>query len=133
MKIASGYIALFSTIIIFLTLLVVSVAVNANGFSARRNVSEQELKRASLALAESCVQVALLKFARGDQLPSNEVIPVGTEFCTVVSVVVTQNGQNRVAITTQASFGASYTTIRAEFAHDPQSNHFTVVSWVEMP
>ena len=105
----SGYIALVSTVIISLILLGLTFTVSSAGYFTRFNSLDAEYKRVSLGLAESCVNVALLKIAKQYTAynPAGEVVTVGTELCTIDSVTYTTTGiagQSLVTIQTHACY-----------------------------
>lgn len=105
----SGYIALMSTIIISLILLGLTFSVSSAGYFARFNSLDAEYKRVSLGLAESCVNVALLKI--GQQYtaynPLGEMVNIGSELCTIDSVTYASTatmGQRLASIETHACY-----------------------------
>ena len=81
-----GYIALMSVIIISLILLAFTAVLSMSGYFSRFNVLAGEYKRVSLGLAESCVNVALLKIAQGPTYQGNETVPVGANNCNIKQV-----------------------------------------------
>ena len=79
----SGYIALMSVIIISLILLAFTAVLSMSGYFSRFNALAGEYKRVSLGLAESCVNVALLKIAQNPNYTGDETVPVGTNNCNI--------------------------------------------------
>src|SRR3989344_2650817 len=63
-KNSAGFIALTATIIVAAVLLVLTVSIASSGFQGRFAVFDGEVKEASRALAEACVETAILKHAK---------------------------------------------------------------------
>ena len=74
-KTNSGFIALFSVIIISFVLLIVAVTLNFTGFSGRFNILDSESKERSNALAEACIDSGRLAIAL-DEYEEDEVVTV---------------------------------------------------------
>jgi len=83
----NGFVAIISVIIITIVLLVTITTLSTTGFLNRFNIIEGEAKEVSAGLAAACLESARIKIAR-DPLydPTNEVISVDDENCTIVSV-----------------------------------------------
>ncbi len=122
----SGYIALVSSIIISILLLAVTFTVSSNNFSGRFNVLNAEFKERSLALAEACVDTALLKLAQNPFYSGNENISVGNDQCSVLPIE-TPSGQK--IIKTKAIFQSSVTNLKIT----AQASDLSVISWEEVP
>jgi len=122
----SGYIALVSSIIISILLLAVTFAVSSNNFSSRFNVLNAEFKERSLALAEACVDTALLKLAQNPSYSGNESISVGNDQCSILAIE-TLPGQK--IIKTKAIFQNSFTNLKITV----QASDLSVISWEEVP
>jgi hypothetical protein len=84
-----GFAALMSVIIIALVLMLVTTSLSFGGYYTRFNTLDKEFKEISVALAESCVEVARLRLAK-DPLysPADEVVSLGEGTCRIVSVSV---------------------------------------------
>jgi hypothetical protein len=82
-----GFAALISVIIIALVLMLVTTSLSFSGYYTRFNTLDKEFKEISVALADSCVEVARLRLAK-DPLysPSNEAVSLGDDTCHIVSV-----------------------------------------------
>lgn len=122
----NGYIALVSSIIISILLLVVTFTVSSNNFSGRFNVLNAEFKERSLALAEACVDTALLKLVQNPSYSGNENIPVGNDQCSILQIE-TPSGQK--IIKTKAIFQNSFTNLKIT----AQASDLSVISWEEVP
>lgn len=122
----SGYIALVSTIIISVLLMAVSFATSSSGFFGRFNILNAEFKERSLALAEACVDTALLKLAQNQSYAGNENISMGNDQCSVLPIE-TLSGQK--IIKTKAIFQSSVTNLKITV----QASDLSVISWEEVP
>jgi hypothetical protein len=124
----NGFIALMSAIIISAILLGFAVTSGASSFHSRFNTLDSELKRISLSLAESCVNVALLKITQnydygnvgaGYSWPINgEIVPVGSDTCTIDSMEheaenITTH-QKKVTIIASGEYNGAHSTIVTE-------------------
>ena len=105
----SGFIALISVIIITAILLVIITTASMSGFFSRFNTADSEFKAQSSALAEACVQKALLKLIVNESYAGNESIPIANTTCFIRAVV--SNG-NEKTIETQGVAGTAYTNLR---------------------
>ena len=121
----SGFIAIMSVIILSVLLLAISFSLSTSGFFARANITDSESKEHSLALAESCAETALFKIASdGSYNPLNQLVSVGGDQCTIVSV----SGNPKV-ITAKGTYQTAVTLIQVTAA--PGNLSFT--SWQEVP
>lgn len=124
-KLKSGFASLMATVIICAVLLLMVTTMSFNGFYGRFNILDSELKEKSFALAEACVDTAILKISnKPNYNPSNEVVAVGPDNCTIVSI--TNSGTN---IKTKAHFNNAYTSLRAVI----NSTTFSLESFEECP
>ena len=122
----SGFIALMSAIIVSAVILVVTVTLSYSSFFTRYNLLDSEFKDRSAALAEGCVDMALLKLAVDPSYSGNETVNIGSESCQIRPVLT--SGSNKI-IETQASFQNAFTNLRVTI----DQNTFVVVSWAEIP
>ncbi|MDP3986528.1 MAG: VWA domain-containing protein, partial [Candidatus Veblenbacteria bacterium] len=113
-----GFIALVSALVVSLILSTIAFSVSSSGYFARLGSSTAEYKRVSLGLAESCVNIAMLKAAAtyGYVPPlGGETVPVGSETCVIKGVVYGTEDpvthQVPATITTQASFRGAYSNM----------------------
>ena len=83
----NGFMALISTIIISVILLSMAVSLNFTNFYTQSNTLDSELKETSFNLAESCVNIGLLKLIQNPNYhPYNEVVNIRNENCTIISI-----------------------------------------------
>ncbi|MEK7212540.1 MAG: hypothetical protein AAB686_02595 [Patescibacteria group bacterium] len=120
---SKGYIALVSSLLISAAILVLVTTVGLTSFFTRSSLSDASLKTQSRALAEACVQKALLSIAENPGYAGNETVPVGGESCRIISVVA--SGTDKV-ISTTANFRNSVTNFKVESAPT------AIVSWEEL-
>ena len=122
LKPQSGYIALTSAIIISALLLGITVSLSLDGFFARTNIVDATSKEQSSALAEACIQVAILDIAQ-NTIPTSfpAVIPVGNSQCSIISI----NGD---AIQSQAQVNKAFTNLKADI-----DSNFIITSLQECP
>src|SRR3989338_11328489 len=107
-----GYFALMAAIVISALLLALTFTVIFSGFFSRFNVLASESKEHSMALAEGCVDHAMLALSiNPDYSPTNEVVKVGPEECVVESVEGT--GGDKI-IKTSGEFSQSRTNLVVE-------------------
>lgn len=121
----NGYIALTSAIIITILLLAITVSLGFSGFFTRFNILDSESKERSLALAEACIDKAMLNIAQNLLYnPINETVAIESDQCKIVSV--TASGNQRT-IKTQAVVNKSYTNLKIVINADT----FSIISWEE--
>ena len=83
----SGFMALMSAIIISVVLLLLVTNLSLTGFYDRSNILDGELKERSSALAEACVDTAILKLANDPTYsPTNEDVFIGSDKCVINSI-----------------------------------------------
>ena len=108
----SGFVALISAIIISVILLLIVTNLSLTGFYDRSNILDGELKERSAALAEACADTALLKITTDPVYnPTNEIVPVGSDTCTVISVT----GTTTKTILAKADFKNYITKLQIQF------------------
>ena|SRR3989338_10087446 len=118
-----GFIALMSAIIISVVLLLMITNLSLTGFYGRFNVLDSELKERSSALAEACVDTALLRIANDPTYPypTNDPINVDGNDCIIESAT----GGN---ISTTANYKNYITNLKIEVDSD-----LNVTRWEETP
>jgi len=147
----AGFIALMSVLIISITLLGIAFARSNNGFFARFGALNSEYKRVGLGLAESCVNVALLKIAQNaSYLPAagGDTITVGSNTCTIKSVSYdktywsTSPYHEMATIQTQGTFNDTWSNLSVTAVIQNPSHaivasgttsSISIVSWAETP
>lgn len=83
-----GFIALISAVIISLVLMMVVFSVSTLGFFSRFNQLDSEYKEKSSALAESCVDLAILKLIENKDYPGNEVVISADSSCEIKPIQI---------------------------------------------
>lgn len=128
-----GFVALISAIVMSAVLMAFMASVGTASFYARFDALGIENKRESIALAESCVDTALLALATSTDPthydPSGRAITIGTDAqgnamtCTIKDVV--QAGGD-VTISAYASSGNSFGSVSAVASLPPK---IRLISW----
>ena len=121
-----GFIALISILVISAVLLVLLFTLETASFFTRFGALEAENKRESLSLAEACVSVARLQFARGDYAQKSVQVDVSdtTKVCKICEI--TAAGSIKI----RAVYKGTYTNlVIAIDPHAPES----LRSWSEVP
>jgi len=121
----SGYIALISSIIISILVLGIALAISSAGYFSRFDILKNEFKERSLALAEACVDTALLKLARNQSYNGNENINVGNNQCSIL-IIETASGQK--IIKTKAIFQNAVTNLKVTV----NNVNLSVIYWEEL-
>jgi hypothetical protein len=80
---SGGFIALITSVIISVILLLLVVNLSFTSFISRGNILDGELKEKSYALAEACVDVALLELAKNPDYVGGQTETIDTETCTI--------------------------------------------------
>ena len=139
-----GFIALLSAMLMTALLITLTYSVNLSGFSSRSNLSYSEYKELSLALAEACARVVLLKITQNyNYMPGagGEPISVGAESCIIESVhyAVAVNNSKKATIEVKAQHKQVFTRIELQaLVYDPlvaapPSQTTEIISWLESP
>jgi len=106
MKKPRGFIALISAIIISALLLAIVASSSLGGFNSRFNLFESEMKERTMALADACVDHALLELANDLSYAGNATSTIGADTC-YVGAITTAGSQK--AFKTRAFKNNSYT------------------------
>ncbi|MBI2482117.1 MAG: hypothetical protein HYV76_00945 [Candidatus Vogelbacteria bacterium] len=121
-----GYIALITTIIISLTLLMIISEQSFAGWQARFNVLNTEAKAASRALASGCVDQVLMGLIIDRSYTDTSTTTFSNGLCVIYPV--NQTNPNMIEIKVQAQVNEAYTNLMVK------TNHlFTPLSWQELP
>lgn len=126
MRKKGGYIAITSAVIISILILVITLALSFLTFSSRFNISDSERKERNKALAEACVELAVLRLAQSAAYAGNEDILVGNEKCSILPIET--NGEQKTIKTKAAVSG-----LAANLKVVINVSDFSVVSWEELP
>lgn len=105
-----GYIALISTIVISVLLITITVVIGMNNMFVRFNILDSESKEISRALAEACVDQAMLDAFHGDYYSTltNFSIPGTSYTCKRKSYF----SGNDIIIESQGEFNDSFTNLK---------------------
>ncbi len=123
----TGFIALISATIIAVVLLLVTSSANLSGFYSRSNSLDAELKERSGAIAEACVDEALLKLANDSGYTGNvDVIVDGANQCHIDSLVPSTDP---IIITARADYNHFFTRLEVKV----DKTNLSVISWQELP
>ena len=135
----SGFVALMSVIIISVIILSLVLSVSASSFYARFDAQGSEFKGISLALAESCMQMALLKISQDRSYRpgvDGEVVTVNDTSCTIDSVIVLHpTSPEMLLVRTRGQYQHSFSnleatiTLPANIPGTPQT--ITINTWGE--
>ena len=129
-----GFVALITAIILSIILITVTVALNRIGFLTRSEISDAEYKNRSSALAEACVDTALLNLALDPtyQVTSPQQVSVGVDSCWIRSVTTagTQNTIETRAVFPDTAINQGATTNLRIIVN---TSDLSIVSWDEIP
>lgn len=121
-----GYIAITSAIIIMALILVIAGVVSFSSYFNRSGSLGASLKESSRALAEGCVEHALLELAVGGVYGGNETVAVtASESCQILPIET--SGSQKI-IKTKATVENLATNIKITVNLQP----LTIVSWEEV-
>lgn len=126
----SGFIALITSLILSLALVLVSVTASSLSFSGRMSALGREWKKESFYAAKSCLNLALLRVSENPLYkPSADFVQIeGEVSCTIVSISVDTPSVGHLSISTTGTASKSYTHI---LAVENESNKS--VSFEEVP
>jgi hypothetical protein len=120
-----GFIALISAVIISVLLLTITLTVSLTGFFGRFNVLDSESKERSIALAEACVDMAVLEYST-DGVMTEESKVVDDESCDVHDA--SESG-GILTIVATGEFNSAFTNIKAVI----DTSDMSISSWDECP
>lgn len=122
----AGYIALTSAIIISVFLMVIALTISSSSFSNRFSILDSEIKEKSSALAEGCVQVALLRLAQNSAYAGNEDVSIDGKTCSILPI---ETGIGQKIIKTRAAVQGFNTNFKVVV----NSSDLSIISWDELP
>lgn len=121
-----GFIALISAIVMSAILLLITTSLSLSSFFTRFTILESEYKERSSALAEACVDSALVKILLDNTYsPSNEMISVGENSCLIKKI--TTNSEQKT-ILAQGNYQESFTNLSVTV----KNSNLEVISWIEI-
>ena len=117
-----------SVLVISAILLVLIFTLGVAAFFDRFDTLDTESKRVSLALAEACGNIAMVKIAQNAGYTGNETITVDTgKFCKICTVSL---ARSTISIVTRALYGSAYTNLQIQGALSPSD--ISITRWSEM-
>lgn len=122
-----GFIALMSAIIISVILLLIITGSSFGGFYSRFNILESEFKERSSALAEACVDVAILNIVNNPSYTGDATTTVNAKDNCYVGTVTTSGGQK--IFETRGIYSNSHTNLKVTV----NSTSFSITSVEELP
>ncbi|MBI5004049.1 hypothetical protein HZC00_03070 [Candidatus Kaiserbacteria bacterium] len=133
-----GFVALMSVIVISAILLMLIFTLGIASFFDRFDTFDTESKRASLDLAETCANMAILKIAQdadyvpasgGECISASDICgtPRAERVCKICSVVLRGS---EYSITTRAVINGAYSNVQVKGSLTTEN--FLVTSWSEV-
>lgn len=121
----NGYIALTSAVIISILILTISITLGFSSFFSRSDSLYYSLKEITEALAEGCVNVALVKLAQASSTyAGNEIIPLDADSCEILPI---ESGPGQKTIKASAVLRGVTTNLKVVV----NESDFSVMSWEE--
>lgn len=124
-----GFIALITAIVLSLGLLTVAVVLNQSGFLTRSALLESEYKERSAALAEACVDIALLRLAANPAYGGGEAVLVKGSECQIRPVQIDVPASGQMSVETRARVHEAVTNLRIV----ANASDLSILSWNELP
>jgi hypothetical protein len=125
MKKSKGYIILTSAIILAVIFMMIAFALGSYSFYSRSNISTTEFKKNSQSLAESCAEIALLKFKLLNTYAGNETIPIDSNSC---SILPFESGVGQKIIKVTATIKNTTSNFKITISYPV----VTIISWEEL-
>jgi hypothetical protein len=128
MEMEKGFIAITTTMILSVILLVVATSLSFSGFFTRYNILDSELKKVSVALAEGCVDQGLLELAVQPNSPiTNKEIIIGNNPCIIENASISGS---EIDIKSCAVYKKYITKL--EVKARVESGKYPIESWIEI-
>jgi hypothetical protein len=124
-NLSNGFIAITTTMILSVILLVVATSLSFSGFFTRYNILDSELKKISIALAEGCVDQALLKLATNSSFSFPETVNINENTCQIINI--SSSGYPKT-IKTRSEFKNYVTNLEVEVGSDT----LNITKWEEV-
>ncbi len=125
-----GFIALTSVLILLAFMLVLTIGLSLTSFVSRGTASGSYYKEVSRALAESCIQKALLNLAASSTYAGRETITVATstevDTCSIGSITASST---QTLIQASSTFQGAVTNLRATV----NTADLSIAGWEELP
>jgi predicted PurR-regulated permease PerM len=124
MRSSPGYIALITIVIVSFLLMALVFSVSSSGFFSQSTTTIGYLSAVTDELADSCLNIGLLKLVESRNYTGNETVSVGIGQCTLLPILVNGTQKNiRATATTQGII--TNASVVVETATTP----FTVLVW----
>ena len=125
----SGFVALITAIILSAVLLIIVITLNQTSFFTRGILIDSESKERSAALAEACVDIAMLKLANNPTYGGDEpAVSIGSDSCEIFHIDPLLGGQQ--TIETKGIFNGATTNLSVVV--DVSVSDISVHSWTEI-
>ena len=122
----SGYIALTSAVIISILIMTIAFTIGFSSFLSRSNSLYYSLKEITDALAEGCINLALVKFAQASSTyAGNEIIPLDADTCEILPI---ESGPGQKTIKATATLQGATTNLKVIV----NENDLSIISWEEL-
>ena|SRR3989338_4690068 len=121
LKKKQGFVALISASILSAVLLLIATSLSSASFYGRSNILDAELKEKSTALADACVEVAILNLMKNPVYVGE--VYVGNDKCVIESV----SPGNVKTIMVRADYGDYITKLEVKVDRD-----MSIISYEEM-
>lgn len=121
-----GYIAIMSSIVLSLVLMVVAISLGSSSLFTRLNVADFGNKQLSYFIARSCLNEALLKLADSSSYTGNETLMISSRACTLSAI--TTSAPNKI-IQAKAIINGATTNLKLTV----NSTSLSTVSLEELP
>lgn len=107
-KHANGYIAIVSAVIITIVILTIVVSFSSSNFLGRFDSGFFEVKDSTRAIAEGCIEKALLELSNDEAYTGNESVSVASSTCTIRPIL---SGAGTKTIQTSATISDKTTNL----------------------
>jgi hypothetical protein len=130
-----GFIALITAILLGIIIMVIAITLSTTSYFTRGQVLDAEYKERSRALAESCINVALLRIAANPTSPATGTVTIGSDSCAIASITGTPT--SGYSISANASFpsvaipGKTYTYLQIQTG--TYAANLSITAWKECP
>lgn len=122
----NGYIALTSAVIISTLILIISITLGFSSFLSRSNSLHYSLKEITDALAEGCVNLALVKLAQASSTyAGNESVPLDSDSCEILPI---ESGSGQKTIKASAILRGVTTNLKVIV----NESNLSIISWEEL-
>lgn len=121
----NGYLAITSAIILSIIAMVLAVGLSFSSYFGLSDIQDANLKEISVALAEACVDKALLSLAQNINYAGNETVAVGSSACSILPI---ETSSTYKIIKTKANFSGAWTNLKITAA---TSSPFEILKWEE--